>query len=113
MASADSTSTWNCGSRRASPAGNHQLASPSSSIVAGTSTIRTSVASTNIAVARPMPNILRNTWSPSTNEPNTHTMIAAAAVMTRAVSARPSATEVALSPVRAYSSRIRDSRKTS
>ena len=40
-------------------------------------------------------------------------MIAAAAVMTRAVAARPSATEVALSPVRSHSSRTRDSRKTS
>jgi hypothetical protein len=40
-------------------------------------------------------------------------MIAAAAVITRAVAASPSATAVALSPVRSYSSLIRDSRNTS
>ncbi len=82
-------------------------------MVAGTSTIRTSVASMNTALARPRPNSLSTRMSPSTNEPKTHTMIAAAAVMTRAVPARPSATEVALLPVRSHSSRTRDSRKTS
>ena len=46
-------------------------------------------------------------------DPNTQTMIAAAAVMTRAVAASPSATAVALSPVRRNSSRIRESRNTS
>jgi hypothetical protein len=51
--------------------------------------------------------------SPSTKLPNTHTMISAAAVMTRAVLARPSATARALSWVRSYSSRTRDSRNTS
>ena len=40
-------------------------------------------------------------------------MIAAAAVITRAVAARPSATATALSPVRSYSSRMRESRNTS
>ncbi len=40
-------------------------------------------------------------------------MMAAAAVMTRAVLARPSATAVELSPVMRHSSRIRDSKKTS
>ena len=48
-----------------------------------------------------------------TNEPNTQTMIAAAAVITRAVFATPSATAVELSPVRRHSSRILESRKTS
>jgi predicted ATPase/DNA-binding CsgD family transcriptional regulator len=41
----------------------------------------------------------------SMNDPKTTTMIAAAAVITRAVEARPSATEVTASPVRSYSSR--------
>ena len=45
--------------------------------------------------------------------PNTTTMMAAAAVMTRAVEARPSATEVRLSPVRSHSSRMRERRNTS
>lgn len=40
-------------------------------------------------------------------------MIAAAAVMTRAVAARPSATATELSLVRKYSSRRRESRNTS
>ena len=40
-------------------------------------------------------------------------MIAAAAVITRAVDASPSATAVALSPLTRYSSRTRESRNTS
>jgi hypothetical protein len=40
-------------------------------------------------------------------------MIAAAAVMTRAVAARPLATALALSWLRSYSSRMRDRRNTS
>jgi hypothetical protein len=51
-------------------------ASPSSSIVAGTSTMRTSVASRKIAVARPMPNIFTSRSRSSTKAPNTTTMIA-------------------------------------
>ena len=47
------------------------------------------------------------------NDAKTTTMIAAAAVITRAVEARPSATEVVASPVRRYSSRMRESMKTS
>jgi hypothetical protein len=51
--------------------------------------------------------------SPSTKLANTVIMISAAAVITRAVAARPSATASALSPERSYSSRIRESRNTS
>ena len=51
--------------------------------------------------------------SPSAKLPNTHTMMAAAAVMTRAVDASPSATANPLSRVRSYSSFTRDKRKTS
>jgi hypothetical protein len=40
-------------------------------------------------------------------------MIAAAAVMTRAVAARPLTTALALSWLRSYSSRMRDRRNTS
>ena len=82
-------------------------------VFAGTSTIRTSVASTKIAVASPMPTTLPTASSPSTKARNTEIMMSAAAVMTRAVAAKPSATAVALSLVRTYSSRTRESRNTS
>ena len=82
-------------------------------MVAGTSTMRTTVASMKIAVARPSPKSLMVVASPSTKLPNTVTMMSAAAVITLAVDASPSATASALSPVRSYSSRIRDSRNTS
>ena len=95
------------------PRGSHQLRSPSSSIVAGTSTILTRVASMRMAAARPRPNILAKTSSPRTKDRNTVTMTAAPAVMTRADLASPSATASALSPVLSYSSLIRESRKTS
>ena len=56
---------------------------------------------------RPRPNSLSWRSSPRAKAPNTQNMISAAAVMTRAVAARPSATAVALSFVRSYSSLIR------
>ena len=65
--------------------GSHQLRSPSSSIVAGTRTIRTSVASMSTATASPRPISLSDRTSATTKLPNTQTMIAAAAVMTLAV----------------------------
>ena len=61
-------------------------------MVAGTRTMRTMVASSSTATARPRPNSLSWRSSPSTKLPKTQTMISAAAVMTRAVTARPSAT---------------------
>jgi 5'/3'-nucleotidase SurE len=106
-------STCTRGRMRSSHFGIHQFQSPSSSIVEGTSTSRTTVASTSTATARPSPMIFSATSGPKTKLPKTHTMIAAAAVMTRAVNANPSATAVALSPLRSYSSRMRDSRNTS
>ena len=81
---------------RSSQPGNHQLASPSSSIVDGTITMRISVASMKIALAKPMPNSLMMMLSPSTNDRKNVHMIAAAAVMTRAVADKPSATAVVL-----------------
>ena len=80
------------GSTRSIQPGNHQFARPSSYMIAGTRTSRTMVASMKIALARPIPMSLRPTWSASANAPNTATMIAAAAVITRAVAARPSVT---------------------
>ena len=83
-------------------------------MVAGTSTMRTIVASTRTATASPRPNSLICRMSkPSTKDRNTAIMIAAAAVITRPVVATPLATDSALSRVRLYSSRIRDRRNTS
>jgi len=87
------------GSSRSSQPGSHQLRSPSSSIVAGTSTSRTSVASSSTATASPRPKIFSDRVEPSTNAPNTQNITAAAAVITRAVAATPSAMAPLLSPV--------------
>jgi hypothetical protein len=61
----------------------------------------------------PMPSSFRNGSGLVTNARKTATMIAAAAVITRAVRARPSETALAVSPWRRYSSRTRLSRNTS
>ena len=75
--------------------------------------MRTIVASRKIAVASPTPMSLSERSFSNRKLPKTTTMIAAAAVMTLAVAARPSATERRLSPVRRHSSRMRESRNTS
>ena len=82
-------------------------------MVAGTSTIRTRVASMSIATARPSPICLMTSSGPRANERNTMIMMAAAAVITLAVAASPSATASPLSSVFTHSSRMRESRKTS
>ena len=82
-------------------------------IVDGTSTIRTSVASRNTATARPRPNILIVASSEPTKARKTLIMMIAAEVITRAVEARPSTTDLWLSPFFTYSSRTRESRNTS
>ncbi len=64
-------------------------------------------------MARPRPNSLMIRLSSNMNEPKTTIMMAAAAVMTLAVAARPSATEFFASPVFSYSSLTLDSRNTS
>ena len=71
------------------------------------------VASTRIAVASPSPSIFSDGTGLATKLRKTTIMISAAEVMTRPVPARPRATDSTLSPVRTYSSRIRDSRNTS
>src|SRR5581483_4043070 len=98
---------------RASGRGSHQFHFPSSSIVAGTRTSRTSVASTAIATAFPRPSSLIDGTPVPTNTANTHTMISAALVIVRADAASPSATARSVDPVAAYRSRIRESRNTS
>jgi len=69
-------------------------------IVAGTSRMRTIVASMRTAIAIPTPMLLIVMESASANEANTDTMIRAAPVITPAVFESPSATDAVLSPVR-------------
>ena len=82
-------------------------------MTAGTRTIRTSVASSRIAAASPTPNSFRNTSGAARKARKTTTMIAAAAVITRAVFASPSATARRTLRSFRYSSRILEIRKTS
>ena len=75
---------------RSSQAGIHQLALPASCMNAGTSTSRTTVASTMIAKAMPMPNsLIVRSWPKIAKERKTAARIAAAAVMTRALAPIP------------------------
>lgn len=89
------------------------MASPINFIVAGTRIMRTMVASTKMAVARPRPISLAAGSLLRTKPRNTEIMIRAAEVITRAVLAMPWITEVSLSRLIRYFSRTRDSRKTS
>ena len=68
-------------------------------MVAGTSTIRTMVASSTIAVDNPRPSILTSGDGSATKLANTTVMISAAEVITRPVAAAPRATDSTLSPV--------------
>src|SRR4029077_4964659 len=76
--------TLTLGSARCRRRGSHQFQRPSNSIVAGTITSRTMVASMKTAAARPKPINLIERRSATMKLANTHTMIAAAAVITRA-----------------------------
>ena len=84
---------------------------------AGTSTIRTSVASTRTASVRPRPNNrMTDTWA-AINAAKEIDMMSAAAVMIRPVWAMPRATLSSLSarvlPDASQNSRIRETRNTS
>ena len=69
-------------------------------MTAGTSTIRTSGGVDQHRHRQAEADLLdRATFAASTKDRNTTTMIAAAAVITRAVRASPRATDAALSPV--------------
>ena len=98
---------------RSSHRGIHHAASPSSDMAAGTSIIRTMVASMSTAPAMPTASIFTVGSSLSTKLVKTVTMIAAAVVMTRAVAPMPIATARWLSPVARYASCTRLSRNTS
>ena len=71
------------------------------------------VASSRTATARPRPNILISVLSPATKLANTANMIAAAAVMTRALAVRPCTMAFVLSPSMSHASRTRDRMNTS
>src|SRR5829696_5293891 len=82
----------NFGVARSIQFGSHQPEDPSRDMIAGTSTQRTTVASTATATAMPRPNCL-SVGSPFiTKARKTETMIIAAEVITRAVEARPCTT---------------------
>ena len=108
-----SPSTETCGSQRSSQRGSHQAWRPSSTITAGTSRQRTTVASTATATAMPRPNCLTVTLSLAMNAANTLTMISAAEVITRPVEAIPSTTARRASPWRCHCSWQALSRNTS
>ena len=94
--------------------GNHQARAPKSCMSAGTRTERMITASIRTAEARPRPKSLMIRSSPSMKEAKTVTMIAAAAVITRPVRARPrvTASDGVVASL-SHSSWIRDIRKTS
>ncbi len=95
-----------------SQAGSHQLERPSRCIAAGTSAVRRMNASSATAAASPTPAIAAFRLPLSTKATKTETMIRAALLMTRLVSARPTRTARALSRVCTHSSCIRLTRNT-
>jgi len=99
--------------RSVSQAGRHQFQRPINRMVAGTSSVRTMVASTTTAMPIPTPTAWMMTDRASPKPKNTVAMIAAAPVIKRPVRSRPTATARALSPFRSYSSRTRLSSRTS
>jgi hypothetical protein len=82
-------------------------------MVAGTSSTRTTVASSRIAMIMPTPIILMKLTPEVENAPITTASSSAALVMIAPVRCSPAATALVLSPVRSHCSRTRESRKTS
>jgi hypothetical protein len=82
-------------------------------MTAGTSNIRTMVASTRMAATMPTPKAFIRTLSTVIIAAKTTIMMAAAAVITRPVPASPERMARLLSPVRTQVSRIRLIRNTS
>ncbi len=82
-------------------------------ITAGTMRLRPISASSRTAMARPDPNSLITRSPPRMNEAKTRTMIAAAAVIVRPVTASPWPTACRLSRDRSHSSCMRLTRNTS
>jgi hypothetical protein len=74
--------------------GRYQFRSPSNAITAGSSTARTTVASSRTAAASPNPSSFNETSGIVRNSENTATITTAALVMTPAVRTMPSATSL-------------------
>ncbi len=102
------------GRARSSHLGNHHVILAASTMSAGTSRQRTTVASMNTAVARPTPKsfVIASGAKKMNDEKTTH-MMAAAEVTTEPVSARPRRTAVTMLPVLAQCSWKAVSRNTS
>ena len=102
-----SSEPWSkCGSH-SSQGGRYQFRSPSSFIVAGSSTPRTIVASIRIAAASPTPNCLKNSIDSVAKTANTQTITTAALVTTPAVDLIPSEIASSIDAPRWNRSRIR------
>ena len=82
-------------------------------MMAGTMRMRTMLASSATATARPTPMALVMMMLVKANEPATTTMISAALVTMRPVLVRPKLTAAWLSCVSSHASRMRESRNTS
>ena len=95
-----SPSTSTLGSRRSSHRGSHHAVRSNSAIAAGTTSIRTTVASRKIAEENPMASSFSLGSLARAKLANTPIMISAAAVITRAELVRPDTTLARASPVR-------------
>src|SRR5690606_15032600 len=98
---------------RRSGAGAHQLARPARRIAAGTRIARITVASASTATATPTPSICTKTTCAVPYAAKERARITPAAVISGPPWRSPAATAVSVSPVRRYSSVIRESRNTS
>ena len=98
--------------KRRSAGGAHQLARPVSRITAGTSSVRTTIASISTASATPRPSILVLATLDVPIETITTARITAAAVIRPPVLLSPKTMDAWWSPVLSYSSLIRESRNT-
>src|SRR3954463_9590425 len=95
-ASGTATSPWWICGNHSSQLGRYQFHFPSSFMVAGSNTARTTVASTRTATASPTPNCLRNMNCSDAKTANTPTITMAALVTTPAVDLMPWATASSL-----------------
>jgi hypothetical protein len=93
--------------------GSHQFHWPNSDTRAGTSSERTTVASSRMPAPTPVAKIFRNVNGALASAAMARNRINAAEVTSRPVRPMPVITAWLVEPVRSYSSRIRVSRKTS
>src|SRR5207247_3886707 len=91
----------------------HQFHLPAMCMIAGTSTMRMSVASSSTAAARPKPTSCTARTRANANVPNTRIMMSAALVIVDAVAERPSIVAWSFRPVLSKTSFTRVRRNTS